>query len=191
MRPARATAPSVSFERRRAIPRWQRIRRPGREIFLGTHLSPRIDQSSKGAPAGDSQRRGGRSFDLEVSAQPPLRRTAAVARVRIGCHGVALIRREQCTRAHRHGPVSILAMAARRLHHPGAQSGLPGPACAIEPGHFQIHHRSDRGLCRVDGGRCRCVLQLSGAGEFFAVRRGSPLQGFQWNHRDGDRTGAQ
>ena len=33
--------------------------------------------------------------------------------------------------AHRHGSVSILTMAARRLDHPGAQSGLSGPARAL------------------------------------------------------------
>ncbi len=66
-----------------------------------------------------------------------------------------------------------------------------GDSPQLDAGHLQIHRRSHRRLCGADGGRCRRLFQLSGAGEFCAVRRRSAFQGVRRHHGDGDHSGAQ
>ncbi len=167
------------------------VRRLGREVFPGSHTRARFDQSAAIPAAGDSQRGSRRSADPEIDAQPPLRRTAAVSCVRIRRNGVAGIGGRQWRASRRNRSVSFLALAARRFHHPGAKPGLSRIVRAVGPGYLQIHQRSDRGFRCIDGRRCRWLFELPCAGEFCAIRGGSPFYGIHRNHRNGDGLGAQ
>ena len=182
----------VSPARRRALPQRRRLRCRHRQVLPGSRAGARFGQSA--ALAHRRHSFGARSLDDRTLSLSLARRSGGLLQSLAWASFVMVEPRSAATNSMHPvgtGPFRFLSWSRGDSLTLERNPGYWGGPAALEPGDLQVHHRSDRRVRGVDGGRRRCVLELSGAGELCAVRGRSAFQGVRRQHGERDRARAQ